>query len=157
MNIKTTLFTLALFIVANFSLSAQATTEAEVLAPIHKLFDGMRAGDSSMVRAAFHATARLQTTFTDKEGNPQIHTGELDKFLVSIGTPREQIYDEQIWGYDVKIEDNLATVWTPYTFYLGETMSHCGVNAFQLAKTTDGWKIIQITDTRKKEGCQEKE
>lgn len=157
MNFKTILFTLAFFIVANFSLSGQSTTEQEVLTPIHQLFDGMRAGDSSMVRMAFHPTARLQTTFTDKEGKPQIQTGDLEKFLVSIGSPRDQVYDEQIWSYDVKIEDNLATVWTPYTFYLGERLSHCGVNAFQLANTEDGWKIIQITDTRKKEGCQEKE
>lgn len=157
MNFKTILITLALFIVANFSLSGQSTTEEEVLLPIHQLFDGMRAGDSSMVRMAFHPTARLQTTFTNQEGKPQIHTGDLEKFLVSIGSPRDQIYDEQIWSYDVKIEDNLATVWTPYTFYLGEQLSHCGVNAFQLANTEEGWKIIQITDTRKKEGCQEKE
>ena len=157
MNFKAILFTLALFIVANFSLTAQSTTEEEVLQPIHQLFDGMRAGDSSMVRAALHPTARLQTTFTNQEGKPQINTGDLEKFLVSIGTPHEQVFDEQIWGYEVMIEDNLATVWTPYTFYLGERLSHCGVNAFQLANTEDGWKIIQITDTRKKEGCQEKE
>ncbi|PHN03376.1 nuclear transport factor 2 family protein [Flavilitoribacter nigricans] len=157
MNFKTILITLALFIVANFTLSAQSETEEAVLAPIHKLFDGMRAGDSSMVRAAFHPTARLQTTFTDKEGKPQIQTADLEKFITNIGTPHEQVYDEQIWGYEVMIEDNLATVWTPYTFYLGERMSHCGVNAFQVAKTEDGWKILQITDTRKKENCQEKE
>ena len=33
-------------------------------------------------------------------------------------------------------------------------MSHCGINAFQLFKSSDGWKVIQITDTRNKEGCQ---
>ena len=85
-----------------------------------------------------------------------VHTADLEKFLVQIGTPHDQVYDEQIWGYDVKLEDNLATVWTPYSFYLGETLLHCGVNAFHVAKTEDGWKIIQITDTRKKEGCKEK-
>lgn len=156
MNSKTILITLAFFMVADFTLSAQSELEAAVLAPIHQLFDGMRAGDSSMVHAAFYPTARLQTTYTDKNGDPQIHTGDLGQFMVSIGTPHEQMYDEQIWGYEVKIEDNLATVWTPYTFYLGETMSHCGVNAFQVAKTGEGWKIIQIADTRKKEGCKEK-
>jgi hypothetical protein len=156
MNFKTIFFTCALFIVADFTLSAQDNVEKEVVQPIHQLFDGMRAGDSSMVSAAFHATARLQTTYTDKDGNPQVHTGDLGKFLVQIGTPHDQVYDEQIWGYEIKLEDNLATVWTPYTFYLGETLSHCGVNAFHVIKTGDGWKITQITDTRKKEGCREK-
>lgn len=45
----------------------------------------------------------------------------------------------------------LATAWTPYAFYLGDTLSHCGTNAFQLAKLKDDWKIIQITDTRRKD------
>lgn len=156
MNSKSILITLAIFIVADFTLTAQSDVKEAVLVPVHQLFDGMRAGDSSMVRAAFHPTARLQTTYTDKEGIPQISTGDLSKFLVQIGTPHEQMYDEQIWGYEVMIEDNLATVWTPYTFYLGEQLSHCGINAFQIAKTSDGWKIIQIADTRKKEGCQVK-
>lgn len=155
MNLKFTLITLALFIVGHFSLSAQSDQEEEVLTPIHQLFDGMRAGDSSMVSAAFHPDARLQTTFTDPDGHPQLRTGDIQRFLTSIGTPHEQVFDEKIWSYEVKIEDNLATVWTPYTFYLGEQMSHCGVNAFQLAKTEAGWQIIQITDTRKKEGCRQ--
>lgn len=156
MKIKPILFTCALFIVADYSLHAQENIEQEVLTPIHQLFDGMRAGDSSMVRAAFHPTARLQTTFTDNEGQAKIQTGDLEKFLVAIGSPRDEVYDEQIWDYNVRLEDNLATVWTPYTFYRGETLSHCGVNAFHIVKTKDGWKITQITDTRKKDGCREK-
>lgn len=156
MNSKIIVITLVLFIVANFNLSAQEDLEAAVLAPIHQMFDGMRAGDSSMVRAAFHPTARLQTTYTDQEGVPQIHTGDLNKFLTQIGTPHDQIYDEQIWAYEVSVEDNLASVWTPYTFYLGDQMLHCGVNAFQVARTADGWKIIQVADTRTKEDCKEK-
>lgn len=49
----------------------------------------------------------------------------------------------------------LATAWTPYAFYLGGGLSHCGVNAFQLFNGKDGWSIIRITDTRRREGCEE--
>lgn len=32
--------------------------------------------------------------------------------------------------------------------------SHCGIDAFQLFKDDKGeWKITQIVDTRRKEGC----
>jgi hypothetical protein len=47
----------------------------------------------------------------------------------------------------------MATAWTPYKFYLDKTFSHCGVNAFQLFKSENGWKIISILDTRRKEPC----
>ena len=63
-------------------------------------------------------------------------------------------YDEKIWSYDIRIDGLLATAWTDYTFYLGEKLLHCGVNAFQLFKSDEGWKVIHITDTRSREGCQ---
>jgi hypothetical protein len=40
-----------------------------------------------------------------------------------------------------------------YKFYVGETFSHCGVNSFQLFKDKEGWKIIYLIDTRRKDPC----
>jgi hypothetical protein len=31
--------------------------------------------------------------------------------------------------------------------------SHCGVDAFILVLTEDGWRILSIADTRTTEGC----
>jgi len=143
-----------------FSTIASGQTSAEVEAvvePIKQLFDAMRASDTTKLRATFHPEAKLMTTYTDKAGEPQVQISTVDDFVQSIGRPHEEVYDEKIWSYDVNIDDNLATAWTDYTFYVGEQMSHCGVNAFQLAKTTDGWKIIHITDTRRRDNCQTQE
>src|SRR5690606_40454446 len=43
-----------------------------VQATIQQLFDGMRAGDSTMVRAVIHPQARFQTTLT-RDGRPLPH------------------------------------------------------------------------------------
>lgn len=140
------------------SLNAQRYThigsELEVKTVIKSMFNGMRAGDSTMVRNAFYHGATMQTTFTDKEGIARIEKGSLDAFLQAVGSPHDEVWDEKIWSYDIKVEDNLASVWTEYTFFLGDKMLHCGVNAFQLFKSAEGWKIIHITDTRKKNKCQ---
>ncbi|HUH33176.1 MAG TPA: hypothetical protein VLZ28_04430, partial [Daejeonella sp.] len=53
----------------------------------------------------------------------------------------------------VLIDDNLASVWTSYQFYIGDKFSHCGVNSFQLVKGKEGWKIVYLIDTRRKENC----
>jgi len=53
----------------------------------------------------------------------------------------------------ILIDSQLASVWTDYKFYIGDKFSHCGVNSFQLVKLNDGWKIVYIIDTRRKEGC----
>ncbi|MCB9296923.1 MAG: nuclear transport factor 2 family protein [Lewinellaceae bacterium] len=135
-------------------LPAQTAEElAAVQAPIQLLFDGMRAGDSSMVRRAFHPGARLQTAFVGRDGQPRLEDGQLGQFLQSVGTPHEKVFNEQIWSYDIRIDGLLATAWTEYTFFLGDQLSHCGVNAFQLFRGAEGWKISHIADTRRREGC----
>ena len=141
-------------ILLGFSSRAQTDDHSAVIATIQKMFDGMRAGDSAAVNSVFDPSARLQTTYTNKEGLAVIVTEKISHFVEAVGTPHDEIWDERIWGYDVRIDDRLATAWTEYTFFLGEKMSHCGVNAFQLFKSEEGWKIIQITDTRRRNGCQ---
>lgn len=141
-------------IVCAFQMQAQEISEEmAVKAVVKQLFDGMRASDTSMIRAVFHPDARMHTTFINKEGNPQLVEGTLDKFLQQIGTPHDKIYDEKIWSYDIRVDGPMASVWTEYTFYLGEEKLHCGVNTFQMVKTDTGWQILQITDTRRREGC----
>jgi hypothetical protein len=36
-----------------------------------------------------------------------------------------------------------------YNFYVGSRLDHCGEDAFQLARTPGGWKIIAIADTQR--------
>ena len=40
-----------------------------------------------------------------------------------------------------------------YRFYVGDTFSHCGVNAVQLAKLDGRWQITNLMDTRR-QGCE---
>ena len=118
------------------------------------MFDGMRESDSTKLLSVIYESASLKTTFTDRSGKPQIREEQMQNFITSVSKPHEEIYDEKIWSYEIEVDGLLATAWTEYTFYLGEKMSHCGVNAFQLFKSEEGWKIIGITDTRRKENCQ---
>ena len=123
---------------------------------IMQMFDGMRAGDSSMVSGAFlKHDVDMFTSFNNKAGKPIFQKGDLQGFLKAVGTPHDKVWNEVIHSYEILIEDNLAHAWTPYSFYLGEKFSHCGVNAFHLTRTEDGWKIFHLADTRKKKGCKE--
>jgi hypothetical protein len=140
--------------------SAQESLEASkkaVVAVIQQMFEGMKAGDSAKAREAFHPSASLHTS-SMRNGKPQFRTEAIDEFMKAIAAPKPAgtIYDERILRYDVQIDDGLATVWTPYQFFIGEKFSHCGVNAFHCVRTEDGWKITHITDTRRKEPCVEK-
>ena len=54
---------------------------------------------------------------------------------------------ERMWDPEVRIDGPVATFWTAYDFYRGLEFSHCGTDAFQLAKTPDGWKVAAVSYT----------
>ena len=65
-------------------------------------------------------------------------------FLVGICRPQVRIYGD------------MATVEGWYDFHVGERLTNCGVNAFQLVRTSDGWKIAHIASTIQTTGCERK-
>lgn len=133
---------------------AQESEEAAVMAVVEGLFDAMRAGDSAAMRAVLHPTATGATTFV-RDGVPTLTREEsLEGFVQAVGTPHEEVWDERIWDAEVSVDGPLATAWMQYAFYAGDAFSHCGVNAFQLFKSADGWKIFHVADTRRREGCE---
>jgi hypothetical protein len=132
---------------------AQQTEADAIKKTINTMFDAMRKGDSTTLRTAFAKGLVFQSVGSKKDGTTVLSSESPEGFLKQVGTPHKEIYDERITYGDIKVDGPLASVWTPYKFYLGEKFSHCGVNFFQLMKTTDGWKIIYIVDTRRKDNC----
>lgn len=122
-------------------------------ATIKKMFDGMRKGDSTMVRSVLATNMRLDGVGLNKNGEPVLRETPIKGFLTAVGTPHTEVWDERIWDGKIEIDGDLASYWCQYAFYLGDKFSHCGVDAFQLYRTKDGWKIFLLTDTRRKENC----
>lgn len=128
--------------------------ETAVKQTVNRLFEGMKKSDTAMMRSAFSSSAILQTILKSKEGKTFVESEPLDSFLVAIGNPHKEVYDERIVFDVVKIDGELAMVWAPYKFYLGDKFSHCGVDVFQLAKINDEWKIQYLIDTRRRQSCE---
>lgn len=113
----------------------------------------LKTGDTTAMKQVVVPEIQLATTFTARNGNPVLHHESFQEFLKSVGTPRKEEWNEHYAITTLNISDNLASVWMDYSFYLNSTFSHCGENAFQLFKSNEGWKIISIVDTRRKENC----
>jgi hypothetical protein len=127
--------------------------QGEVLAVVKRLFDGMRAGDSAMVRSVFHKDIRMISVGTrDGKTNVRIE-GSVDEFANAVGTKHAEVWDERTSNEKVMIDGPLASVWTDYTFHLGSKLSHCGIDHFLLLKEDGAWKIIELSDTRRTAGC----
>lgn len=128
-------------------------THHEVLAPIKRLFDGMRAHDSTLIRSAFAAGAQMMNRVPEQGGPQAVGFSSVEGFIAAASRPGEP-WDEQIFDPRVEVDGNLASVWVFYTFALGERLSHCGVDAIHLVKGDSGWLIASIADTRRNEGCE---
>lgn len=109
--------------------------------PIIRLFDAMRAHNGDKLLSQFTHNAMLQRAKADGS----VQTVELNAFAKSISQSDKHL-DEKLLDVIVNKQGNLASVWTPYVFYLDGKVSHCGHNSFQLVKVSGEWKIQYLID-----------
>lgn len=125
--------------------------EASVLAAVERMFEGMRTADSTMVRSALALEVRFAILDT-RQGAAAIRTQSVDGWVSGIAAS-DGSWDEQIYDVEVRVDGTMASVWAPYTFYLDGAISHCGINSIELLRDAEGWKVTQISDTRRRDGC----
>jgi len=142
---------LALLLLGAAPGAASAQAADAVRAAVEQLFEGMRAADSGLVRGVLATDARFAVTDA-RNGPVTIAAQSVDGWVRSIDGS-EGRWNEQIYNVDVQVDGDMASVWAPYTFYLDGAISHCGINSIELLQDADGWKVTQISDTRRTEGC----
>ena len=149
------IITLLIAIVFSVSVSAQKDKEKkEIKNTIETFFVGLQKGDSTILKSTLHKDIKIQTTFTNKKGENKLKTESKTKLLIGVANKKlTDIYLEKLGSYTIKIDGNLASVWTPYEFYLNGTFSHCGANSFQLFNNNGKWEIIYLVDMRRRESC----
>jgi hypothetical protein len=149
------IFIFVLTLVLSFSISAQEKKEEKAIKKvIETFFDGLHKGDSTVMKSTLHKDIKIQTTTTNKEGVKILKTESKDQLLIGIANKKpEHIYLEKLLSYDIKIDGNLASVWTPYEFYFNSNFSHCGANSFQLFNNNGKWEIIFLVDMRRRVDC----
>jgi len=135
--------------------AAAQGAEDEVRAVVDALFGAMRAADSAAVRELFHAEMGKMASSGARDGVAGVRFGAIEGFVEAVGGAEPGAFDEQIGPAEIRIDDNLATVFTPYTFHYNGSLSHCGVNVFLIARVGEDWRIVGLADTRRRQGCEE--
>jgi hypothetical protein len=132
---------------------AQSADERAVVAVVERFFEGMLERDSVKLRSTVDPAARLLGA-TMREGKQVVRATTMDQFINSVTRRQGDAANERIFAPEVRIDGNLATVWTFYTLHVGDQFSHCGIDSFQLLRLDDGWKIVSVADTRRTDGCE---
>ena len=131
----------AIALVCTPSVHAQANEERAVIAAGQALFDAMEALDPEAFRDTMVPEGFLMAV-----GFETMQRTTRDRFAARLADQTQPMF-ERMWDPLVRIDGPVATLWAPYDFYRGIEFSHCGTDAFQLAKTPDGWKVTLISYT----------
>lgn len=129
------------------------TDEQQIKEQIETLFDGMRANDGEAVRSVFAPNALMRTVVSDDMGNNSVREGDLQSFVSAVDRDKPEVWDERIHDIRIEMDGDLASVFTPYSFFRGEKFSHCGANSMQFVRLNGVWKIYFIIDTRRTTEC----
>ena len=149
---KVILLSLSIFFA--ISIQAQTDKEAAIKKTIETFFEGLHKGDSTIASKVLHTSFSAQTTSTNAKGIKVLGNDSREKLLTSIANKKkEHKYFEKLLSFDIKIDGNLASVWTPYEFYFNDNFSHCGANSFQLFDNNGEWQIIYVVDMRRRNSC----
>ena len=129
-------------------------TRREILGVVERLFDAMGERDSVAMGATFHPGARLVGMRTRADGSTTMQVLPWERFAGMAARDTRARWTERAVGEpEVRVRGSLATVWAHYTFHFGDAPSHCGVDAVQLLRASDGWRIVSIADTYETTGC----
>ena len=120
---------------------AQDDEERAVIEAVQAMFDAMEALDPEAFRDSMIPEGLL--TAVGFETTQQTTREQFATRLADVTSP---MY-ERMWDPEVRIDGPVATLWAPYDFYRGLEFSHCGTDAFQLAKTPEGWKVVLVSYT----------
>jgi len=90
----------------------------------------------------------------DAPSSTQVRTRTHEEFAQGLPAIEPPIL-ERMWSPTVKVEGDLAMVWTPYDFWIDNELSHCGIDVFTLVRTDEGWRIATITYSVRTEDCED--
>lgn len=145
---------LVFFVVTTVVYGQTSLEEKEIKETINTFFKGLHNGDSTVIKSTLHTSIKIQTTSVNKEGKKILKTETKNQLLRAIASKKvSDIYFEKLLSYTIKVDGNLASVWTPYEFYYNGKFSHCGANSFQLFNNNGKWEIIYLVDMRRRSNC----
>ena len=120
---------------------------AAILSVVQSLFDALAERNGDTLRALLHPDVVMRSVEVAGDGERSIATSTLDDLVARV-EGSEEVLTERMFDPEVRISGDLAMVWTPYDFYVGDALSHCGADVFVLVREDDAWRVTGLSWTR---------
>jgi ketosteroid isomerase-like protein len=128
--------------------AADTADEKQVAAVVQKLFDAMTAKDADAVRRTMNADAQILLV----QNGRLLPVMTREDFAQRVAQAKSRIV-ERTWEPKIEVRGRIAMFWAEYDLHADGKFNHCGIDAFLLLKTDDGWKIANGESTAETEGC----
>lgn len=144
---------LILTLIVSFNCFSQEIEKAEVAAVeavVNQFFESLERQDTVLLKEVAFMEGQIWTlnnTVSPARERMRFFKDDLKSFN------SKNSYQEEAYRMEVKIHEGMAMAWVPYEFRMSGTFSHCGVDVFTLVKKDEKWKIINLSYTIDKEGC----
>lgn len=126
------------------------------LAVVNQLFTEMAAANPAGIVALHTPTSDLAGVFRTKDGKTQYQSINGEKFS-QMFTDKTKVMKEEMYDPKIEISGDWAMVWGRYVFFVGDKLTHCGINQFNLVRIDGAWKIANGASTIDPTDCSEKE
>jgi opacity protein-like surface antigen len=137
---------------AGAAMQAPDSERSHVIAAVQAFFDSMEKADAELAKKVLMPEARFFSA-AERDGKMTVRPSTGEAFVASFSNPNRAKALERMWDPDVRVQGAIAQVWTRYDFHSNGTFSHCGIDAFSLVKTDEGWKIANAMWTVERTGC----
>jgi hypothetical protein len=140
---------IVIFVSSAAGAAQNADDKDAAIAVVKQLFAAMKAKDAEQIKSVFSPDGQLIAIDKPRDGKGMSKTRVLtgDSFATMIAANKGADYIEQMPSPEARVTGDLAVVSGRYTFHLGEKLSHCGTNTFNLVRTDTGWKIANAAST----------
>ena len=124
-----------------------AAVHAQLRGMAQRLFDGMKARDTSALRVLLPPGTALYAV-QERNGEAVLRTTPTDAWLKGLvaGPPGDAI-EERLFRSEFRADGGLAILWAEYDLWIGPRFSHCGIDQFTFARTADGWRLLSLAYT----------
>ncbi len=147
-------FLLAFLFFTSVHCYAQQNDEVEkkeILGKVNLFFKVLETKDTALYNTIVYPNAQIWT-IRPQQDVLKIAMRSFSDDMVNL-VAMKTVIEEKPLSYEIKIHNNIAVVWMPYTLSLSGKFSHCGVDVFTLLKASEGWKIVSTVYSVEPDGC----
>ncbi|MCB1024194.1 MAG: amidohydrolase family protein [Acidobacteria bacterium] len=134
----------------------QSSEKGDAFAAVEKLFELMSAHKPQEIIDIHTPESQLTALIEDRSGKKRIENLSRDAFSKFFSVKRAEL-SEKMHDTVTEVFGDMAVIHGRYIFVVNDKLQHCGMNAFHLVRTADGWKLGNSISTIEPNGCTDKE